>query len=445
MELKLTNMSLFKIFPKSFVFTIFIILHNINLHNADDALDHIKWRNNINKSCFPKYWMAYIKKFLGVKLNEMLFNSSSFINNLLMRDTLKFLNMEIMNFHTYAKQVQFLVSECNFTFDEVMEKHYISLPIISIELWRPYEKIHSAECLEEITYELIFTMDASFTLNISFEYLVIIEIFKNCVRSSLSVESFFNSTNSTTFLFCGIHSQFNLYPPSYCVSLSFNVHDNIMVDVKMHYSVISSNVIESKVTQQTYEGWKSLSIHQIIIGNAVIETYRLEVRKYQGISLRLELDEEMTLFVIVGPDYLSNIQEYTGENKLIHIRSFQCLLQTLCRILKTGKILLYKVKYWGHPATRIKLTLNQDDSQFLTTFPGMRCITSDEICVLYFKSLQNYYINLKMLSFSQDGSPDYQCNYGGISVYDLKVDIFEEKLILCNKYNHPYYATAFEE
>ena len=409
---------------------------------CDDVLTHVNWRKMVNKTKLPKYWLAYINKS-ATTLNMPLYRIETFKYSMYI---LKTEADEILIHFNKVLDETFQCEKHSHIWDRsspIYWKHRIFLakpthirrhifnPTISINMKCPKGVYCSESYFVETSYKLLFVLHKNLRLNITFKELNLREVFGTCDLYNLSVKSY----NSSLFTYCGIHSQFSLYPPTNNITISMSLYYEIPTYVQMLFSVISKSLLEN---QQPFKVrlYSLLTIHYLVVAQLVINTYKVNVKKFYTVYLTLYQQNIKKFIVFHGPGILSRkTQVNANDSNTLNVGTFQCLIQVLINKndnSKTMKSSYFSYKSQRFPRTLIKVT---DNNQILASFSSA---TFKNQISYNIRSPKTSKIKLNIISYTFEGRESSKCDYGGIALFDYKLPerLFKESTTICNEDNH---------
>ena len=184
-----------------------ILLLNLGaVLKSEDPLGEVNWKRSINETCFNKYWLPYIHKSM-----ERILINHSYLNRII-SNIVKYMSEGSRHFYFYFGKIVHPQFQCG-----MKDPHKELAPSFQSKFyWSHIDGCYFASA----KYHLIFILQSQLRLNITFIKLNLKEIFGGCLRYKLLIESFIINVSADSFTFCGIHSQFSMYPSSINISIS---------------------------------------------------------------------------------------------------------------------------------------------------------------------------------------------------------------------------------
>ena len=417
---------------------------------GEDHLNHIDWRKNINKSQDPKHWISYVDKLLHLLLDYLSTRDILYVsvldtmaeqgNNSYMKfqdEKYEYLEGQMKN--TKRKSVlPDLLIDYAITY-VINGSRTETLPTVLIQLStaEPFSLLHGMLDAEPMygSHTIYFSLEKKLRLNVTFLSIDFLVVGKICQYDKIWIQSQ-SKLSTSNFVFCGIHSQFSLYPGSTDVKLVIKVYKaRHPINIRVMFSVISNRIMESHSLLKSKTRsvlLTSTAVHNIIIQNTMVYSFKFQAEKYNGINFSLTVNNKMYILLFSGPGYKSR-KINISETVMYFVNTFQCSLQ----LIKHTKVfsdnfatmILYKVKLL--PRTLKYVTDNENRTIHL---PITRGSIESNCSVFVFHTEKNDSLHLRINSFTQKGSSHPYCLYGRMIIY--KLDHKDPKMFesLCKKY-----------
>ena len=136
-----------------------------------------------------------------------------------------------------------------------------------------------------------------------------------------------------------------------------------------------------------------------------------------------------------GPGYMSpKIIVRKNRHHLLNITSFQCLFQLIWHnISKDNQSMSGYLTFRSFPTgiRRIDLGENKNVRVKLSGVEYSKKLYTT--CTYLVKSPENSVINATITNFNYTGMANNKCKYGGVALFDWRLEMFEETLVLCNR------------
>ena len=276
---------------------------------------------------------------------------------------------------------------------------------------------------------LKFNMHHSFRLNITFHHLQVFTVSGNCLKD------YFNIAPDNITL-CGIHSLIQIYPKDKSILLTVGLYNGIYFDILTTFVLISKGIIVSEsILHPPYQQYHLVSVYSLIMVRLLVETYKIQVFKYQGITLKMKrTNDKIRYLLFPGPGFSFVRKRMIIKKGNFIIENFQCSLQIIQSMEYYNNYSFnFHINFKGYmlPIKSIEM-----EDAILINFPGTHCNFSNKICILLVNTIESSYINFTILSFTFEGFLNSKCEYGGISLQNDKGKNFQESYLLCNKFNY---------
>ena len=287
--------------------------------------------------------------------------------------------------------------------------------------------------LDEIgQFSLNFNMFHYFRINITIHHFQVFTVGGNCLKD------YFNIAPDNITL-CGIHSFVQLYPKDKTISLTIGFDNGIYFDILTTFVVISRGIITSKLAlHSSYQQQKNphlSSVYSLIMIKLLVETYKIQVWKYQGISLEMKITNSNVKYLLFpGPGFSHTRKRILSRTGTCFIQNFQCSLQ-----------IIHSMDFYNNNSFHVNMSFKgkvlpmksiEVEYTILFTFPGSDCNIVKNVCILMVNTIKSSYINFTILTFTFEGFPNSKCEYGGVSLQNYKGSSFHESYVLCNRFNY---------
>ena len=287
--------------------------------------------------------------------------------------------------------------------------------------------------LDEIgQFSLNFNMFHNFRINITNHHFQVFTVGGNCLKD------YFNIAPDNITL-CGIHSFVQLYPKDKIISFKIGFDNGIYFDILTSFVVISRGIITSNLAlhhpYQQQNNPHLVSIYYLIMIKLLVETYKIQVWKYQGIALQMKkTNNEIKYLLFPGPGFSFVRKRILSKKGTYFIQGFQCLLQIIQSMdYYNNNSFHFNISFKGNvlPMKSIEI-----EDNILFTFPGSNCNIVTNVCILMVSTPKSSYINFTILTFTFEGFPNSKCELGGVSLQNYKGSNFHESYLLCNKFKY---------
>ena len=146
-----------------------------------------------------------------------------------------------------------------------------------------------------------FNMNHNFRLNITFHHLQMFTVAGNCLKDYFNIAP----DNITQ---CGIHSFIQFYPKNKNIALTVGFNNGIYFDILTTFALISKGIITSKFVlhppYQQQHNYHLASVYSLIMVKLLVETYKIQVFKYQGITLEMKrTNNKIRYLLFSGPGF----------------------------------------------------------------------------------------------------------------------------------------------
>ena len=277
-----------------------------------------------------------------------------------------------------------------------------------------------------------FNMNHNFRLNITFHHLQVFTVAGNCLKD------YFNIAPDNITL-CGIHSFIQFYPKNKNTALTVGFNNGIYFDILTTFALISKGIITSESVlhppYQQQHNYHLASVYSLIMAKLLVETYKIQVFKYQGITLKMKrTNNKIRYLLFPGPGFSFLRKRIIFKKGNYFIKNFQCSFQIIQSMeYYNNESFHFHINFKGYllPMKSIKI-----EDTILISFPGSGCNFSNKVCILLVNTLKSSYINFTILSFTFEGFPNSKCEYGGISLQNHQEKHFQESYLLCNRFNY---------
>ncbi len=406
--------------------TIFPCLFVLFPVKTEDILDQIDWKNKMNQSAFPKYWIGYVHKALDTTLHKC-------APGYQVADCLSRFNTKSFAFCAQASRQVSRRHKVQSDHNHFETEATLVSPTITIDLFSCAAVYQQATSFKSFILVFLFDLHANLRLNLTFKRIHIVDFYGDCYLTYLQIDN----PETTKFTYCGVHSNFSLFPQfvNVIVRLSY-CYGRIPLDVLANCQVLSSNILSSLPPSRTNsELIQQMPTYHLPFHGINMLTYNIQVQKYQQIKMSLNFSPTMaTILLYSGTGYFSEKREITLNWSGI-IFSYQCYMQLILTQNVTTSDVLSVATFGGvaMPVTHVSL---QPEKEHSVSFP-YSCELYNYICILHLHSVEKF-INFTIQSLTHVGEPSTDCSYGGVFFFDIEKVDFQETLFLCNKYNTHY-------
>ena len=287
-------------------------------------------------------------------------------------------------------------------------------------------KLWSKYYLQYIGFQDIYHFAATFitdkrlSLNITVHDLFFSSGTVNCETGSLSIfELKLEKVKHRSLLYCGFHSEFNIYPGTNMFSIVSSVHSHILMFLHAVFYVTDSNLLK------TFPAAKQSHTIPVSIWN-VHENYTeislfIQISKCHKVKLQLSQTYFEWHLVYNGPGQNSAILNPDNVNKnnvyLYSCSSFQCFVDSISNRNETIFVNYSSVQL----ETKLRKEINS--TKYVTLF-GSDC--NSKPCIVVLHAQHDFQVNVTIVGMSYKSrklhSPD--CRYGGLV---LKEDLTENE------------------
>ena len=243
-------------------------------------------------------------------------------------------------------------------------------------------------------------------------------------RLKITLQNMQDYKENNGLLFCGYHSNTNIYPRGRFLALVIGLHRDVIYNVNASFSVMDKGL------STVYEN-KKRQIHSVlyqltISGQFSIFTFTFQLKKIYYMILKcLKLAE--SLIVYDGPGIFSPI--IRKESDTFTTSSFQCVVQILSLFHMVNVSYDQYIKYIPRKIKHIKsIRLSKVVRKEFSTD---ECITNP--CIIAIDTDQKFHINATVLTFEYlgDDQESSSCRYGGLVSVEQFHSENKEGLALC--------------
>ena len=292
---------------------------------------------------------------------------------------------------------------------------------------------------------IYFSLEKELRLNVTFLSIDFLVVGKICQYDKIWIQSQ-SKLSTSNFVFCGIHSQFSLYPGSKDVKLVIKVYKaRHPINIRVMFSVISNRIIESHSPLKSKPRpvlLTSTVVDNIIVQNTIVYSFKFQTEKYNGINFSLKVYNKMYI-LFSGPGYKSR-KINISETVMYSVNTFQCSVQLIkhTKVFSVNftSLILYKLKLL--PRTHKYVTDNENRTIHLPITRGSK---ESNCSVFVFHPEKNNSLHLRINTFTQKGSSHPYCLHGGMIIYELNYEdpkMFES---LCKKYETSESSDIFNQ
>ena len=425
---------------------------------GEDHLNHIDWRKNINKSQDPKHWISYVHKHLHVLLDysstrDILYVSA--LDTMAEQGNNSYMKFQLVKYEDLKGQKRKIKRKSTFDYESLLDYATIyvingsrteTLSTVPIQLSTaeppsPFSPFYGLEMLPlpsapiHGSHTIYFSLEKEIRLNVTFLSIDFLIVGKICQYDKIWIQSQ-SKLSTSNFVFCGIYSQFSLYPGSRDVKLVIKVYKaKHPINISVMFSVISNRIIESHSPLKSKPKpvlLTSTAVDNIIIQNTMVYSFKFQAEKYNGINFSLKLNNKMYILLFSGPGYKSR-KINISETAMYFVNTFQCSLQLIkhTKVFSDNftSLILYKSKLL--PRTHKYMTDNEHRTIHLPITRGSK---ESDCLIFVFHTEKNNFLHLRINTFTQKGSSHPYCLHGGMIIYELNhkdPNMFES---LCKKY-----------
>ncbi len=423
----------------------------------DVEIAHWNWSKTLFDDA-PKHWMGYIHKFLEGTLS----NCNKKIHSQCCLQSLE-IQSNVFMYVTWYKKIRSkhtIGCDCK-TYDDIAEmlgpcwrvaikdKHYASKygynPNFCIlqnttTLHPPTGRItHDAneqgkdeqfegpacwDCLliepERFTIAMTWHIEAKsmFASKLIFQQIDIYKMYSSCSMGNVSVLNNVNYKHgSQDHLYCGKHAPFNVYSSAHNCSLLLTYYHLIGLEIKVAFTVITSNVIKSQSVLLQSTHVKVSSVYYLPRLEAKLWSYHIQTEKHQQIHLELLETVEMHIRLFDGPGTLSREKKWYAEmSNKIHLSTFQCLLQIFQLLEKKHFSSQTQMMYRTGFSLKTPQIFTVSHSEIELEIPRIsdkRLLFRQDVFAASTGALKHINISITKIVFS--GTETTSCTFGGIS------------------------------
>ncbi len=298
-------------------------------------------------------------------------------------------------------------------------------------------------------WELVLHKQLS--LNISFNYINIpVRTVTSCYHGSLSIGDWVPFTmslrnkdielgacmelgKSTSFVFCGWHSSFNLYT-SYSntyIGLCLEKYTNFFQDA--FYQVKDRDLVISRLVNtgaQNFPVPKSV----YVVGKRNLKIFYISISKLCKISVLVFITKTSKIRVFDGPDHSvpsATIEIMKGVRYLYLASSFQCTVHLLTWGV-TEHTQLHSNEYFMYLSRSLHFVnkdMSLDGHPAIVSVPGIECPNTP--CAILFKNKHTQRINVTLSEIEFHGPNTLTCTHAGVASFEHISGTFRETDSFC--------------
>lgn len=295
-----------------------------------------------------------------------------------------------------------------------------------INLWKPQERFRMNKWIlfedvfdpKNIHLTVHFDLTKALRLNITLHYLYFsANSISKCQYASLNISSVArNRAPMPHHLFCGIHSETNIFPLSRMVSIVMRINSfDMAFDSWFTCSVVDNLLLVSQPKVGRESGLiEPLFALDLIQLNRTLITYAIQVHKAGQLQVKLELVQKSFIEAYDGPGRKYRIvspMKQEPNHMVYDMSSFQCVVDLY--LLKDSfhhHVNYTSRKKFMHHTIRLK-------SNMAMVFPDRKANYDPVIWVTKITTETGAKINLTVSSLMYTGSNQSSCNFAGLAAY----------------------------
>ena len=255
-----------------------------------------------------------------------------------------------------------------------------------------------------------FTTDKRLSLNFTFHDLFFSSGYVNCITGNLSIfELKLDKGIHQSHLYCGYHSEFNIYPGTNTFSMVTSIYVHILMVLHAAFCVINSNLVK------TFPAAKNAHTIQFFNWN-VLKNYAeislfIQISKWYRVRLQLSQTYFQWHLVYNGPGQQSAILNpdnvYTNGLYFYSCSSFQCFVDSISNRNETIFV--------NYSSVQLEAILKKEipSTRHMTLF-GSDC--NSKPCLVVLNAQSDFQVNVTIIGMTYESrkldSPD--CRYGGV-------------------------------
>ena len=230
-----------------------------------------------------------------------------------------------------------------------------------------------------------------------------------------------NNCKDGALVLCGDYSMFYFYSQHRKVYFNLYYMTNPYFKLDVTFDIISNNIVHN-YNLQSKDEIKYQTFYNIVVIQTLLQVFYIKVSKFQQIDMKFNLSVKCTIYD--GPGYLS--MSYIIDDKYSNFvtSSFQCSIKVISNNFQT-KIQNSFLTYISY--TRDTQTLIFDEKEQIYYTHNSFKNESKFHEKLIFESGKYTHFNIKIVEFSYIALfEDFNCKYGGISLFDFILGDMEE-------------------
>ena len=418
--------------PFSVILNIFSACLLPKLYDSDVAFIHLKRHDIIPVATFTKHWKNYINTFTVRNIiKEEIFDTNvlRYFHNFQMSNKFIILGNKVLTSKHFNEET----CKCN---SKNKNK--------SLEVKLPTGKLHLKKTtLEKEGYEIIFNVDKTLALNITFLVLKFYMESNLCdavgievVVKKISVNKSNTNKEEMKYFYCKQYAAFNFYPKFNALYIkSIRDDDDFVLPFQLYiiFSVIDKQFESTDLVTKEGNNWfikRNISVIEHfhlykLYGNCFLISYQIQVNKIYQIIISLLL-KHFTIFD--GPGFTFPI--ISSAQNIYITSTYQCIIQHIMQLNNSfeGQEFSFTVK-----TMHIQKQFNVTDTDMLFKFPDM---CENLVCITKVTSGQGYQVNFTLKTMYSMTSLGFACLFWGLVVVEEFDSTYEESKTICETLDH---------
>ena len=269
-----------------------------------------------------------------------------------------------------------------------------------------------------------FNLDPRIKLNLTFHTIYFSSGSNNCHAGNVTVENI--SSDEESFLYCGYHSMFNLYPKWAVIDIVFSADKFSHFKINVSFSIIDPNLIISIPVSKNVTKISKIHIGSIfnLENKQTLLSYSIVVERIKFIILHVNEYLVQKYIIYDGPGYLSEM--VSKFQNIYKTSTFQCLIHVLEETNFLPKM-NFEVKF-SAKQLNISVRLHTDEFNIIHA-PFPTCHRNP--CLLLIETIPGQHINITIYKLLYQGFTSFTCCHGGLVTGELINNKFKKSLTVC--------------
>lgn len=366
----------------------------------------------------PKKWSAYIIKFLDKKLHAFFIEAQ--IKVCYTQSFYLFLKYYI---YTTRKEICLLskrsraVNITKWGKENSFTEFNETLPVGYLARVGHLENIKPKEKFKEYYYHIHtwkFILAKELRLKVTFHYISIsYNVLQVCYIGNVMLRSFTKSTNASEFIYCGMHSNIDIYPEFENVDVKVSLRPYVSYNVTFSFEVIDQNRIITYSYNLDEKPTKLVGPYCFVQTKTCLVRYHIETDKFKILTFYVQNWTYDAFQIHDGPGTLSELLN-TQERMMYVSSTFQCLVNIFQSFNKSyhspGRI--HYLTENNSAAENIILNTN---TSLEVKYPSEKAL-SNKIMICNVSTEIGTQINVSVTYFRHSYTWNDLCTYGGLVV-----------------------------